>query len=417
MDTDGPVTTDTPTVTPAPEVDPGMLLFAPETADQPHGAYRQLREQCPVARSEGGAVSGESGASVLISRFEDLSWALKHPEFLSSEEAVAIGNDRPLIPLQIDPPDHAKYRRLLDPEFSPKRMAALEPDFRILVNQVIDRFVERGECDFHEDFATPLPSTFFLRLTGLPLADIEVFLRWRDNIIRPDVEPGDFAAAAEIRAATGREIYAYFEQALDERMTKPDDGLLTRLMQAEVEGERLTREELLDTCYLLIIAGLDTVTATLDCAVGFLASHPDQRRQLVERPELAPAVVEELLRLETPVMVVPRIVKQDVTVGGVDLLAGDSVTLVLGAGNTDDDEFADAHAADFERERNRHLAFGAGPHRCLGSHLARLEVRVALEEWHRRIPEYRIVDGAEFHYSPGIRQTDRLPVVFEAAGS
>jgi len=116
-------------------------------------------------------------------------------------------------------------------------------------------------------------------------------------------------------------------------------------------------------------------------------------------------------------MVVPRIVKQDVTVGGVDLGVGDNVTLVLGAGNTDDAEFANAHAADFERKRNRHLAFGAGPHRCLGSHLARLEVRVALEEWHRRIPEYQIVDGAEFHYSPGIRQTDRLPIVFGASAS
>ncbi len=410
MDTDANPTTTDP-------ADPAMLLFAPETADAPHAAYRQLREQCPVARSDGGSVSGEEGGSVLISSFETLNWALKHPEYLSSEEAVAIGNDRPLIPLQIDPPEHAKYRRILDPEFSPKKMAELEPDFRELVNQVIDRFFERGECDFHEEFATPLPSTFFLRLTGLPLDDLAVFLRWRDNIIRPDVEPGDFDAAAEIRAATGREIYAYFEGALDERSARPDAGLLTRLLHAEIEGERLTREELLDICYLLIIAGLDTVTATLDCSIGFLARRPEERRRLVENPELAPAVVEELLRLETPVMMTPRIVKQDVTVEGVELRVGDNVTLVLGAGNTDDAEFPDPHTADFERARNRHLAFGAGPHRCLGSHLARLEVRVALEEWHRRIPDYRVVDGAEFHYSPGIRQANSLPLVFEASRS
>ncbi len=408
MDTDAIPTTDAATSIP----DPAMLLFAPETADQPHDAYRQLREQCPVARSEGGSVSGTEGGSVLISSFETLTWALKHPEYLSSQEAVAIGNDRPLIPLQIDPPDHATYRRRLDPEFSPKKMAALEPDFRVLVNQVIDRFIERGECDFHEEFATPLPSTFFLRLTGLPLDDIKVFLQWRDNIIRPDVEPGDFDAAAEIRAQTGREMYAYFEQALDERTARPDDGLLTRLLHAEIDGERLTREELLDICYLLIIAGLDTVTATLDCSIGFLARSPDHRQRLVDDPSIAPAVVEELLRLESPVMMTPRIVKQDVTVGGVDLQAGDNVTLVIGAGNTDEAEFPNAHDADFERERNRHLAFGAGPHRCLGSHLARLEVRVALEEWHRRIPQYQIVDGAEFHYSPGIRQTDSLPLSF-----
>ena len=394
-----------------PEIDPAVL-FSPEAADDPHVPYRDLLDRCPVTRSASLSVSGETGGSVLISGFEDLNWALKHPEFLSSEDAVAIGNDRPLIPLQIDPPDHAKYRRLLDPQFSPKRMAALEPDFRALVNQVINGFADRGECDFHEEFATPLPSTFFLRLTGLPIADLPVFLQWRDNIIRPDVEPGDFDAAAEIRAATGREIYAYFESALDERSERRDDGLLSRLLDAEVEGDRLTREELLDICYLLIIAGLDTVTATLDCLVRHLALHPEQRRQLVDDPALSPAVVEELMRFETPVMVVPRMVKQDVKLRDVELRAGDSVTLVLGAGNIDEAEFGDAETVDFDRGRNRHLAFGAGPHRCLGSHLARLEVRVALEEWHRRIPDYRIPDGADFHFSPGIRQASTLPLVF-----
>lgn len=399
------------------DTDPTTLLFAPETANAPHEAYRRMREECPITRSVDGSVSGNPGAAVLISRFEDLSWALKHPEYLSSEDAIAIGNDRPLIPLQIEGPDHAKYRRLLDPEFSPKKMAALEPDFRALVNQVIDRFIEGDGCDFHEDFATPLPSTFFLRFTGLSLDDLPVFLQWRDNIIRPDVEPGDFDAAAEIRAATGREIYAYFERALDERVETRDDGLLSRLLDAEIEGERLTREELLDICYLLIIAGLDTVTATLDCAITHLARNADARQQLVDRPELAPAVVEELLRFETPVMMVPRTVKADVTVSDVDLKAGDTVTMLLGAGNLDDAEFDRAGSVDFERERNRHLAFGAGPHRCLGSHLARLEVRVALEEWHRRIPHYDVAPDTDVQFSPGIRQAESLPLVFRSAGA
>ena len=399
------------------DTDPTTLLFAPETANAPHEAYRRMREECPITRSVDGSVSGNPGAAVLISRFEDLSWALKHPEYLSSEDAIAIGNDRPLIPLQIEGPDHAKYRRLLDPEFSPKKMAALEPDFRVLVNQVIDRFIEGDGCDFHEDFATPLPSTFFLRLTGLSLDDLPVFLQWRDNIIRPDVEPGDFDAAAEIRAATGREIYAYFERALDERVETRDDGLLSRLLDAEIEGERLTREELLDICYLLIIAGLDTVTATLDCAITHLARNADARQQLVDRPELAPAVVEELLRFETPVMMVPRTVKADVTVSDVDLKVGDTVTMLLGAGNLDDAEFDRAGSVDFERERNRHLAFGAGPHRCLGSHLARLEVRVALEEWHRRIPHYDVAPDTDVQFSPGIRQAESLPLVFRSAGA
>jgi cytochrome P450 len=396
-------------VTAETDEDPVMALFTPEAADAPQAAYRDIQAKCPVARTQMGM---GQGGSVMISSFAELTWALKHPEYLSSEDAVAIGNDRPLIPLQIDPPDHAKYRRLLDPEFAPKKMEALEPDFRVLVNEVIDTFIDRGECDFHEDFATPLPSTFFLRLTGLPIDDLSVFLQWRDNIIRPDVPDGDFDAAAEIRAATGRDIYSYFEQAIEERRAKPDDGLLTRLINAEIEGHKLTHDELLDICYLLIIAGLDTVTATLDCFVHRLARYPEERRQLVENPSITPAVVEEYMRFEAPVMMTPRTVKQDVTIGGVDLKQGDNVTLLLGAGNLDDNEFDRADAVDFDRGRNRHLSFGAGPHRCLGSHLARLEVRTALEEWHRRIPEYHIPDGADFHFSPGIRQTNTLPLVF-----
>jgi cytochrome P450 len=395
------------------ELDPAMMLFSPEAADAPHGPYQHLLDTCPVARSDLSLLTGEDVGSVLISGFENLAWALKHPEYISSEDAVSIGNQRPLIPLQVDPPEHAKYRRLLDPEFSPKKMAICEADFRALANEVIDKFIENGACDFHEDFATPLPSTFFLRIAGLPLSDLSVFLKWRDNIIRPDVEPGDFDAAAAIRDETGKQIYAYFDQAFDERAKNPDDGLLSRLMEAEVEGLKLTREELLDICYLLIIAGLDTVTATLDCMVHRLATHPDERQRLVDDPSIAPAVVEELMRFETPVMVVPRTVKQDVTIGDVELKAGDRVTMVLGAGNIDGDEFHDATTVDFDRGRNRHLAFGAGPHRCLGSHLARLEVQVALEEWHRRIPHYTVADGAEIHFSPGIRQVNSLPLVFE----
>jgi cytochrome P450 len=388
----------------------GAALFEEHTADDPRPVYRRLREECPVSRS---AFLGTP--AVMISRYEDVMWALKHPEVFSSGDAIAIGNERPLIPLQIDPPEHAAYRRLLDPEFGPKKMAELEDDARRLVNEIIDGFADSGACDFHEDFATPLPSTIFLRLMGLPQSDLPIFLQWRDNIIRPDVEYGDLEAAAEVREATGKDMYAYFGRAIDERMEEPDDGLLSRLLRAEVDDHRLTRDEALDICYLLIIAGLDTVTATLDCAIGYLAAHPERRRQLVDDPSVSAAAVEELLRYETPVMVIVRSVKEDTEFGGVQMQAGDGVTVVLGAANTDTDEFSDADDVRFDRDRNRHLAFGAGPHRCLGSHLARLELRVALEEFHRRIPDYRILDGAEIHYSPGIRQAESLPIVWDVA--
>lgn len=387
--------------------DPTTLLFDPGAADAPHDAYRQIRSECPVAR-----VPGPAGdQTVYLASYEDVIWALRHPEvFSSAPGAVDIGQDQPLIPLQVDPPDHAKYRRLLDPEFSPKRMRELEPDVRVLVNQIIDGFVDRGECEFHEEFATPLPSAIFLRLMGLPQSDLATFLQWRDDTIRPDTD--DLDEAARIREAVGHKITEYFGEQLEVRRRTPDDGLLSRIAVGEVDGRPLTQDEMLGTCHLLLLAGLDTVTATLDCMMAFLAKHPDERARLVADPGLVDGTVEELLRYETPVTMVARVVKEDATIGGVDIKAGDGCAVLIGAANGDEGEFDAADVVDFEREANRHLAFGAGPHRCLGSHFARLELRVAIEEFHRRIPDYRIAEGAEIRYSPGIRQADHLPLVW-----
>lgn len=390
--------------------DPLVALFSPGGAAEPHEAYRRLRDECPVTRGP----SYDGGVEVTISRYEDVCWALRHPEvFSSSAEAVDIGQDQPLIPLQIDPPEHVQYRRLLDPQFSPKQMAQLEKGARSFVNSLIDGFASRGSCDFHEEFATPLPSTMFLMLMGLPHDDLPIFLRWRDNTVRPDVAPGDFEGAARIREATGREVTEYMEAAIDARRKNPDDMLLSNLVHMEMDGRSLTREELLGIAHLLMLGGLDTVTATLDCAIAYLANHPGHRRQLVDDPSLIVGAVEELLRWETPVQMVARVVKQDATIGGVDVKAGDRVAVLIGAADGDEREFDAADTVDFARQPNRHVAFGAGPHRCLGSHLARLELRVALEEFHRRIPEYRIPEGTELVYSPGIRQTESLPIEFE----
>jgi cytochrome P450 len=347
-----------------------------------------------------------------VAGYEESMWALRHPEvFSSAPEAVSIGQEQPLIPLQVDPPDHAKYRRFLDPEFSPKRVAGLEADARVLVNELIDGFVDRGSCDFHEDFATPLPSAIFLRLMGLPLADLPMFLRWRDDSIRPNVDPHDLDGAAAIRKQVGHDITGYFDAALDREQQHPGDGLLARIALAEVGGQPLPRNEALGICHLMLLGGLDTVTATLDCQIAYLAQNPEQRQRLVEEPTLTAGAVEELLRWETPVMMVVRVIKTDHELAGVPMHAGDHAVILIGAANLADD-FPESHTVDFAREANRHLSFGAGPHRCLGSHLARLELRVALEEWHRRIPAYRIADGTDIQCSTGIRQAERLPLVW-----
>ena len=388
--------------------DPATVLFDPRHADAPQPMYEMLRAAGAVLRGRG----HEGVPNVYVTRYEEAMWALRHPEvFSSAPEAVSIGQDQPLIPLQIDPPDHAKYRRFLDPEFSPKRIGELDGDARGIVNGLIDAFVDRGACDVHEEFATPLPSSIFLRLMGLPRADLAHFLRWRDDTIRPNVDPGDLEGAAAIRERVGHDITAYFDAALDEQARHPADGLMAKIANGQVEDRPLTRREQLGICHLLLLGGLDTVTATLDCALAYLARNPEQRRRLVEEPDTAPGAVEELLRWEAPVMMVIRVIKTDAELAGVPLHAGDHAMIMIGSANLDD-EFSEADRVEFARETNRHLSFGAGPHRCLGSHLARLELRAALEEWHRRIPEYRLADGAEVHYSPGIRQANHLPLVW-----
>ena len=386
--------------------DPAALLFTDETADAPHAAYAELRDRCPVARSPSGSMPG-----VYLSGYDDVAWALRNPDvFSSAPEALSIGQAQPLIPLQLDPPVHTRYRHMLNPLFKPNRVAQLEPDVRSLVTGLLDAIADRGRCDFHEEFSTPLPSTIFLRLMGLPQSDLPDFLRWRDDIIRPDVDPADNEAAAQVREAASRAIDSYFETAIDRAGGQPGEGLLASLVGAEIDGRRLDRRELLGICHLMLLGGLDTVTATLDCIVAYLARSPERRRALAEDVSLVPAAVEELLRHQTPVMVVPRVVRRPVTLRGVELRPGDPAVLVLGAANSDDDVFPDGGELDLTRDAGRHLAFGVGHHFCLGAHLARLQLRVSLEELHRRIPDYWIPDDAEVHFTPGIRQTHGLPL-------
>jgi cytochrome P450 len=240
----------------------------------------------------------------------------------------------------------------------------------------------------------------------------------KDGIIRPNHVVGTAYGTAEANAhqtATAQSIYDYFDGVLDEREVEGRDDLLTQFLRTEVEGVQLSRHDILDICFLFLIAGLDTVTATLDCMVAFLAQHPEHRQQLVDDPSVIPSAIEELLRWETPVMGVARVALSDTELGGCPVTKGDNVMVLLGSANCDEAELADAHEVRFDREVNKHLAFGGGVHRCLGSHLARLELRVALREWHRRIPSYQLADDTTLVYTAGIRSIDYMPLVFTAA--
>ena len=382
-----------------------------ETAANPQPMFKVLRESMPVMPVE--------GVGVVLSGRAEIDDAFRDPEtFSSNMSAVDLKNIRPLIPLQIDPPDHKKYRKILDPIFAPRQMALLEAPVTQLVNDLIDRFEGRDEIDFAREFSVPFPSQVFLTLLGLPLDELPRFLAMKDGIIRPDQVTGTPYGSDEmheLQRETANSIYEYFDGVLDERELERRDDMLSQFLDAEVDGQRLARTEILDICFLFLIAGLDTVTATLDCMFAFLAQHPEERRRLVDDPTLIPAAVEELLRWETPVMGVARIAARDTALGGCPINKGDQVMVMLGSANTDESEFEDAEVVRFDRESNRHLAFGGGIHRCLGSHLARQELRIALREWHRRVPEYSVVAGHTLAYTSGIRSIEHFPMVITAA--
>ncbi len=371
----------------------------------PWPKYRELLDA-------GGVVCPMPGVVIAGSR-RAVDDVLGNAKVFSAEGLVQLGNVRPLIPLSVDPPIHIKYRKILDPLFAPRRMDAMEEDITGRVNRFIDAFADRGECHFTNEFAVPFPSAVFLGLMGLPWEELDTFLRLKNGILRPGGGTTDVDERQRIQHETGQEIYAYFDSILDERERDPKDDILTHFITSEIDGDKLTREDILDICFLFLIAGLDTVTDSLTCFYAYLGRNPDARRALAADPSLVPSAVEELLRWETPVPGVFRQAKEDTEVAGCPVKAGDFVSVLLGPANIDPAEFEAADDVRLDRDVNRHLAFGGGVHRCLGSHLARRELRIALREWHRRIPEYEVKPGIELHYPPGLREVENLELVWK----
>jgi len=400
--------------------DPEISTFHygnPEVQEaDPQPLYARMRAACPIARSE------RHGGFWIFSTYEDVLAAYEHPEIFSSfpnHIPTSLGHDRPMVPLEIDPPDHVRYRRILTPIFGPVRTAKLESIVRRQVSELMDGILERGECDYVADFARVLPTTVFLEMMGWPLEHAEQFHRWSWEAIHG--VPGDEEATYRMREEAGLAMYTYFAEELDARadnvgeVTGSETGdILDVLLSATFNNERpLSQFEILDCIFLLLIAGLDTTQSVLSLSVEYLAENAEKRQDLVSRvgtPGFA-AAVEELLRWTSPVSP-GRTLTCAHERGGVRMEAGDRVMLLTGSAARDEREFPSADVVDFDRHPNRHLAFGAGAHRCLGSHLARMELRVALEEWHRRIPDYRIPAGATVRkHLSAVRGVDSLPLM------
>lgn len=383
---------------------PTSLPFNPITGKQPVGLaiprLDELRERHAAFRSTVG-----DGFWVLT-RYESIMSVIRDTG-LFSNAAISVFDPDPAyrwIPEMLDPPEHTPWRRRLRPLFSPSRVAAMEPYLRESCAAIVRELAERGECDFVRDFARRYPTTIFLELMGLPVERLETFLVWEDVILHGSLTD-DWAAP---RDAAMAEVTACFTDLIQRRRAHPEDDLVSTVAAWDVP-----EEELLGLCMLLFLAGLDTVTAQLAFAFWHLAEHPAERAALTAEPLRVPAAVEEFMRAYT--IVLPgRKLTRDAEVEGCPMKAGDMVLLPLTMANRDPRAFADAGEVVLDREKNRHLGFGAGTHRCLGAHLARAEMRIAIEEWHRVIPDYR-VSGEVVEYVYQVLGLDNLPLTWTAS--
>jgi len=374
-------------------------------ADGRTTAYGMLRAAGPVIRSPRGAY--------MIVSSEGAEFALKHPGLFSSKRAFDMaGSPLAMVPIAFDPPEHTRYRRVLQPFFSPRGIASWLPMVRTLAGELIDGFAASGECDLVTDLAVPLPAQAFLTLFGLPLEDRDRLIAWKEALVNNFGVPGG-EPPRERAIRMGAELYGYLVSHIAERRESGGTGDLLGQLLADTSDERLSDDELLGLSFLFVIAGLETVTSALSTAFAALAADTTLRGQIVADPAVIPAAVEELLRYDGPVVFVPRIATEDVDVAGQIIPAGSYVMIMIGAASRDPAEHPDPDTIEFQRQELS-LAFGVGPHRCLGSHLARMEMRVALEEWHRRIPEYALAPGAtpRVPWPAGVVGFDSLPLVF-----
>jgi len=380
----------------APLYDPSDPSFQ----DHIYEIYRSLRDDAPLYHNP-------ERDWWALSRFEDVLEAANDPETFSSENtSIATG----LLPnvQSVDPPYHDQLRSLVTTAFTRSRMAAMEPRIREIARELIDRFASAGKCDLMLDYARHLPSLVIGEMIGVPEDRREIFLECTEAMV--SIDPKQTQARQNTQAAA--RIYQEFATLLEERKREPRDDLMSALIDAEFDGRRLSQEELLGFCFVLIVAGNDTTTNLIANASVLLARHPEQRRLLALAPERMEAAIDELVRYDSPAQALPRLATRDVTLHGRTIPKGAEVKLVWGSANHDEREFEDPERLDIDRVMTRHLGFGHGTHYCLGAKLARLEARVGLQELLAHFPEYKLDAEPRWQVSVWARAYASVPVSF-----
>ena len=377
--------------------------------EDPFTIWDELRQTCPIAHSN------RRGSNWLPTRYEDVTAMAHDIEHFSSVEVgvipVAVDDpEEPLLPyglppISVHPPIHTWTRRLLLPWFSHRRVESYEAMTRGLCSQLIESFADSGHADAAENYAQQIPVRVIAQILGVSADLSDTFTGWVRDVL-------EFADDRERNFSAVEALFNYFVAEIAHRRQNPGSDLLSELLQTEVEGAEIEESVVLGMAALVLIAGVDTTWSAIGSSLWHLATHEDDRKRLVAEPELMPLAVEELLRAYSPVTMA-RLVTSDIEFKGCPMKAGDKLLMNFPAANRDPAVFEDADKVVLDRQHNRHVAFGSGIHRCAGSNLARMELRVALEEWLKRIPEFRLAEGAELTWAGGqVRGPRVLPVVF-----
>ena len=357
----------------------------------------------PPSRQGLGAIAGGQSGSWAVTRYEDIDRVYSDNEYFSNRGTAEfqrlVGETFPSIPLAIDPPDHRKYREFLQPWFTPARLNLMQEDIRALVNEMIDEFIDDREVDIAWDFGRIYPVRIFMGLMGFPREMFEQFLDWEWDILHS----GDLD---KMQAAL-RGILEYLRNFMAEKEKNPDDQLVSKIVNGRIEGRPLTDDEKIGIVWFLWLGGLDTVAATISQMYRRMALEPAIQDQLRDNPSIYNTAVEEFLRTQ-PILSSTRSAKKTFQWHGVTIRKGEHVQCINPAGNFDPARFRNPRKFDPTRTGNRHFTFVGGVHRCLGAPLARLELRTLLEEWFKRVPEFRIKPGTDSTVYPGLLSVRNL---------
>jgi cytochrome P450 len=383
----------------------------PTWSNDPFPIWDELRQSCPVAHS---ARYGGTWLPVTHEHVAAIAYDTEH----FTSRAVVVSEQRPgpddlpapiggAPPITSDPPFHQMARRILLPAFAPKRIDALERYTRELCNDLLDQLEGRDTADAAVDYAQHIPVMVIAKMLGFPIEDADYFR----HIIHLIIEEGvNLAEDSDERQRESDKLDAYFDRQIADHVAHPRDDLTSFLLDAELDGNKLVHEHVRGTMVLILVAGIDTTWSAIGSSLWHLAQHPADRQRLVDDPEVWPFAIEEFLRAYAPVTMA-RMVARDVEIAGRAMREGDWVLLPFPAANRDPAFFDRADEVILDRAENRHAAFGLGIHRCLGSNLARLELRIALEEWVKRYPDFELMDPDAVTWSAGqVRGPRSIPV-------